>query len=158
MSRVGDIDVREAPPAFTREEQRMKIQVSRVSEEGRRERATYDPASLDMDRDDIHLAEPFEVDAFVTKMDEELVVTADIRCPLRLSCARCLEEFTSAVQANAIFTYQVRPADVVDITDDIRQEIILGYPVIPICRPDCRGLCRVCGQNLNIAACSHQRG
>ena len=147
---------REARPASPREEYRMKIQVSRVPEEGLREHATYDTSTLDMDRDDIHLTEPFEVDAFVLKTGEELVVTADIRCPLRLLCARCLEAFPSSVQTNAIFSYQVRPADIVDITDDVRQEIILGYPMIPICRPDCRGLCRVCGQNLNAAACSHQ--
>jgi uncharacterized protein len=136
----------------------MKIQVSRVPEEGLREHATYDPTTMDMDRDDIHLPEPFEVDAFVAKMDEELMVTVDIRCPLRLSCARCLEEFVSTLHADAMFNYQVRPSDIVDITDDVRQEILLGYPMIPVCRPDCRGLCRVCGQNLNAAVCPHQGG
>ena len=45
--------------------------------------------------------------------------------------------------------------DVVDITDDVRQEIMLAYPMIPVCRPDCKGLCSVCGQNLNAGPCQH---
>ena len=133
----------------------MKIHVNQIPEEGLRERATYDPAGLDMERDDIRLPQPFEVDAFITKAAQDLVVSADIRCPLRCACGRCLEEFDSAVEAKALFSYAVKPTDVVDITDDVRQEIMLAYPIVPLCRPDCRGLCRVCGQNLNTAPCSH---
>ena len=134
----------------------MKIDVNRVPAEGLRDHATYDPVALDMDAFDVHTREPFEVETFVTKVDEELVVTADIRAPLWLSCARCLEEFSSTVTAEAVFSYKVKPSDIVDITDDVRQEIMLAYPMIPMCRPDCKGLCPVCGQNLNAAACPHQ--
>ena len=133
----------------------MKIYVNRIPEEGLRERATYDPAALDMDREDIHLTEPFKVDVFATKVDEELVVRAGIHCPLRLDCARCLEAFASTVTADAIFSYTVRPGDIVDITDDVRQEIILAYPMVPVCQPDCKGLCLTCGQNLNHGPCRH---
>jgi uncharacterized protein len=133
----------------------MKIHVNRIPEEGLREQKTYDPAEFDMDRADIHLADPFEIDAFITKVDEELIVDVDIRCPLRLSCAKCLEEFDQTVTADALFNYKVAPTDVVDITDDVRQEIILAYPMIPVCRPDCKGLCMTCGQNLNLGTCAH---
>ena len=134
----------------------MKIQVSRIPEEGLNEHAVYDPSTLDMDRQDIHLKEPFEVDAVVSKTDDELLVKVDIECQMRMECARCLEEFESVLHTDAFFNYQVKPSDVVDITDDVRQEIILGYPMIPVCRPDCRGLCRVCGHNLNHGDCAHK--
>ena len=134
----------------------MKIHVNRVPSEGVQDHATYDPTAMEMDRDDIHLREPFEVDAFMTKIDEALVVTAQIRCPTQSTCARCLEEFSSMIRTRAIFTYTVQPTDVVDITDDVRQEIILAYPMVPICSPGCKGLCTVCGHNLNQGACSHE--
>jgi uncharacterized metal-binding protein YceD (DUF177 family) len=133
----------------------MIIHVNRIPEEGLREHATYDPSQLDVDRFDIHPADPFEVDAFITKVDQELLVDTDIRCPLRFSCARCLEEFPRTVTAHAFFSYKVTQADVVDITDDVRQEILLAYPMIPVCRPDCKGLCTTCGQNLNLERCTH---
>ena len=133
----------------------MHIHVNRVPAEGLTQHAAYDPATLDMDRDDIRLVEPFEVDAIITKADRELVVSTAIRCPVQPVCARCLAEFTQVLTPEALFSYTVQPTDVVDITEDVRQEIILAYPVRPLCRPDCRGLCRTCGQNLNERACSH---
>jgi len=108
-----------------------------------------------MDRDDIHLRAPFDVDAAIARVDAELVVQVAIRCPLSLSCARCLEEFSTTVTADTIFSYKVHPSDVVDITEDVRQEILLAYPMVPICQPDCKGLCSTCGQNLNLSTCSH---
>ena len=134
----------------------MKIDVSKVPAEGMRHHASYDPAALDMDRFDVHLHDAFEVEAFIMKADHELVVNVDITAPLRLTCARCLAEFVHTETANALFSYAVRPTDTVDITDDVRQEIMLGYPMIPMCGADCKGLCSVCGHNLNIAACVHQ--
>ena len=133
----------------------MKIHANRVPEQGLQEQTSYDPATLDMERDDIRLPDPFTVDAFIRRVDAELVVQADIRAPLRLTCGRCLEEFSWMVRADAVFSYKVQPTDVVDITEDVRQEIILAYPMIPVCRPDCKALCAVCGSNLNEAACAH---
>ena len=134
----------------------MQIYVSQVPPEGLRHHARYDPAELKMERMDVRLRKPFEVDAFIILADRELVVTASIRCPLHLSCARCLEEFAVTLTPSAVFSYKVQPTDVVDITDDIRQEIMLAYPMVPICQPSCRGLCSTCGQNLNIASCGHE--
>ena len=134
----------------------MKIHVNRIPPEGLKDHATYDPATMDMGRFDIHLEEPFEIDVFLTKADQELVVDVDISCPIRLACARCLEEFSWTLTTDAIFSYKVQPTDVVDITDDVRQEIILAYPMVPVCQPDCKGLCRTCGQNLNVGVCGHE--
>lgn len=34
-----------------------------------------------------------------------------------------------------------------------REQVILAVPMKKLCRPDCRGLCAICGANLNLAAC-----
>ncbi|MBU1147145.1 MAG: DUF177 domain-containing protein, partial [Candidatus Omnitrophica bacterium] len=49
--------------------------------------------------------------------------------------------------------YEVNPGDILEIDDDIRQEIILDSPMKVVCRPDCKGLCPNCGQNLNVGKC-----
>ena len=135
----------------------MKIHVSRVPEEGLTQHDTCDPGPLDMERSDVRLPEPFDVDARIALAEKELIVNADIRCPLQMTCGRCLEEFRSMVRVAALFSYHVQPTEVVDITNDVRQEIILAYPMIPLCRPECKGLCRECGHNLNAGACVHQQ-
>ena len=133
----------------------MKIYVNRIPEEGLTEQDTYDPASLDMDRIDIHPRQPFRVEARIQKADQELVVQADIHALLTMTCARCLEEFTSTVTPHNVFTYRVGSTEVVDITEDVREEVMLAYPLVPICRPACKGLCPACGQNLNQILCAH---
>ena len=44
-------------------------------------------------------------------------------------------------------------ADVVDLTELVRQVLALNVPPRSLCRADCKGLCPQCGQNLNVRAC-----
>ena len=134
----------------------MKIYVNRVPAEGMQEEMIYDPKTLDIERFDVRLEEPINLSSFIMKAERELVVQAEIRGRIGLSCARCLQEFEQPLHAAATLSYEVGPTDVVDITDDVRQEIMLAYPMIPVCQEGCKGLCPVCGQNLNVAACPHK--
>lgn len=43
--------------------------------------------------------------------------------------------------------------NLVDMTEPIRQEIILNLPSRVLCKPDCKGLCSNCGTNLNETTC-----
>ena len=40
-----------------------------------------------------------------------------------------------------------------DVTDIIRQDIVVQQPLQPLCRPDCPGLCPDCGRELQTGAC-----
>ena len=44
---------------------------------------------------------------------------------------------------------------VIDISEPIHATLVLETPVMPLCREDCRGLCPVCGHNLNEGDCEH---
>ena len=132
----------------------MKIHVNRVPFEGLHETARYEPQALDVDRPDIHTSQPFTVSAFISKAGDELVVEADILGQVDVACGRCLSAFVMPLQTTATLTYHVGPTDVVDMTEDVRQEILLAYPMILLCTPDCKGLCRRCGKNLNEQRCA----
>lgn len=43
---------------------------------------------------------------------------------------------------------------ILDLHEVLRQNVLLAVPLRPLCRPDCRGLCPTCGQNLNDGPCS----
>jgi uncharacterized metal-binding protein YceD (DUF177 family) len=47
------------------------------------------------------------------------------------------------------------PPDVdrVDVTEELRQTLLLALPIKPLCEDDCRGLCPRCGINLNTGSC-----
>ena len=85
------------------------------------------------------------------------------------TCARCLRPIDAAVHADfAEQYYATIPVDTgvavmappldaktigsdfkVDLTDLLREELILATPLAPLCRDDCAGLCPVCGEDLN---------
>ena len=116
----------------------------------------------------------------LTKMGEEVMVAAEITGEIQAECSRCLEPFSTPFQE--AFTVLFAPASQstgalrgrgafskedqrlrfyregeIDLTEDIRATVGLAIPLRWICRPDCRGLCRRCGQNLNQGPCSCPR-
>jgi uncharacterized protein len=44
--------------------------------------------------------------------------------------------------------------DIVDLTPEIRESILLEIPQKPLCRADCKGLCPVCGIDRNNQICN----
>jgi uncharacterized protein len=84
-------------------------------------------------------------------------------------CARCLTPIDTPLHAEfAEQYYATTPVDTgvglveppldgktigsdfsVDLTPLLREELILVMPVAALCRPDCAGLCPVCGEDLN---------
>lgn len=43
---------------------------------------------------------------------------------------------------------------VINLAGLLWEEFVLALPVKPLCRPDCKGLCPICGQNRNEGSCS----
>lgn len=89
---------------------------------------------------------------------------------VRLICNRCNEAFENTIPitgAERVF-YMRHPSDAdpdeeilrinmkdqtIDLTNMLREEILLHFPSFPVCSKSCQGLCRVCGANLNSGAC-----
>jgi uncharacterized protein len=46
----------------------------------------------------------------------------------------------------------------IDLAPLVREYILLEIPIRPLCRPDCKGLCILCGADLNTDPCEHQKG
>lgn len=117
-----------------------------------------------------------------TKFVGELLYEIDIRkhgttCALNitmrgtamLTCVRCLDIFMDLVEAKFSLLVLIRPevnkdeeedrimtrSGKVNISERSRDEMILALPRYPLCSPDCKGLCPVCGINLNKESCEH---
>jgi len=93
----------------------------------------------------------------------------DFSASLQVECGRCLETFQLPLSTHfeEIFTFQNRPLSEdeqvipedgnIDFEPLIRDYLLLEVPINPICRPDCRGLCSICGENLNQKNCVHNQ-
>ena len=105
---------------------------------------------------------PHEINANVT----------DLHTAVTATCSRCLKSFCCPIDVKSAereFIIDL-PKDAVDPGEDvyyinnrnrivldemIRQEIILHFPVTAVCSEGCKGLCRECGEDLNMAGCKH---
>ena len=97
-----------------------------------------------------------------------LRVQADFEAKTGMECGRCLENFDFQLTTHfeEIFTFenQVLSEDEAIIPEDgnvdfepyIRDYLTLEIPINPICKPDCQGLCDICGANLNVQQCGHE--
>ena len=52
------------------------------------------------------------------------------------------------------FVVPVGPDGLIDLSEVVRQHLVLALPFAPRCREDCRGLCPSCGADLNIGPCA----
>ena len=70
-------------------------------------------------------------------------------------CGRCLEAVERPVSADIELFFEVEEnQEELDISEDIREEVLLAFPMNLLCSSDCAGLCRSCGANLNRRECS----
>lgn len=94
-----------------------------------------------------------------------LKITAKL--PYKTQCCRCLSDtegvcecvidrVLSAVSSDGeedeVIVYTDRK---LDLGQTVLEELSMTFPAKPLCKPDCKGLCPVCGQNLNEGGCEH---
>ena len=111
------------------------------------------------------------------KVSGEFFCTGDNRVSLRAKadamvvsrCSRCLEPVQVPLRAeiDAVYAKQPDPEDpdmygfeahALELGEAVKDALLLELPMQFLCKPDCRGLCPVCGVNLNKQTCTCQEG
>lgn len=132
---------------------------------------------LQVGPDTYRFSEPVEWNVQVTNTDQALLVTGSARGCAQVECARCLEscqwDFKGVIEGYYLVEGQERPVDdqdeeapgddefdvlpadhVIDLAPLIAAALMVEAPQQPLCDEDCKGLCPVCGCNLNQETCS----
>lgn len=136
----------------------MKVNVKRIPEEGETLQGTEPPSIIEVDEPDVHFEQDIEYDFHAQIQSGALLVVGKVRTPVTLRCSRCLQIFRMPLQVKQfVFHQELKGEDFVDLTENLREDIILELPQRALCRPDCRGLCPVCGKDLNEGACKCKR-
>ena len=118
--------------------------------------------------DDVTLA-PLKGSFQAIRNSKGIYITGELYSKVSTECARCLDpvQLAITIKMDDLFYYpsHTAPAGEFWIGDDgfldlaplVRQLSLLEIPMQPFCRPDCKGLCVECGQNLNKATCNCER-
>jgi uncharacterized protein len=109
------------------------------------------------------------------KVLKDIRLQGALATTLELVCARCLEPVVQPVDRKFDLLYRPQGTDGGDeeqsvsgtdaeigyyqgegllLEDVLREQVLLSVPLRTLCREDCKGLCAVCGKNLNHEQCS----
>ena len=83
---------------------------------------------------------------------KEILVQGNIAGKRLVQCARCLKMTEQAFAEDFLETYSNK-SEIIDIMLLVRQTLALTEEIRFLCKPDCKGLCPQCGQDLNVAPC-----
>ena len=133
----------------------MKIDANKIPLEGLTLREDFDPKKLDLETDIIKFLSPVRARAELSRITNAVTVNLFLDAMMHTVCSRCLEEFDLVLKKNTVLNFQASSLEpLIDLDPEIREEIILDYPLKPLCKPDCIGLCPRCGGNLNEGGCT----
>ena len=132
----------------------MKLKLSEIPEDGLTLSESFNPAAMSLETPDLKFTAPLVVSATFHKARDTVVVAVEAAGRMTLTCARCLAAYPEPYQGQFDLGYEVKGKVALDVTDDIRQEILLSYPVQFLCKESCQGLCSRCGKNMNEGNCS----
>ena len=133
----------------------MKILISQVPPEGLYLEEEIDPAQLELETDLIKLGSALKIKGQIYRFASALSVRLNLQALLQLTCARCLESFDWKLNKDTQFDFPIIEGETyIDLTSDLREEVMLDYPIKPLCDLKCLGLCQKCGNNLNQGGCN----
>jgi uncharacterized protein len=104
----------------------------------------------------------------VGRTPQGLIVEGQFTGKTTLECVRCLTDYQHGLrwEFTELFAFKEEnmtesgllvPEDAqIDLQPLLREFAILEFPIKPVCREDCKGLCFECGQNLNEKDCGHR--
>ncbi len=112
--------------------------------------------------------ELIEVDGIAESVHGGILVTGRIMTTWKGECRRCLglasgimeipvRELYERVESGAdvfsegdTYTYS---GDVIDLSEMVKDQVLLDLPLAPLCTEECKGLCASCGAELNTGLC-----
>ncbi len=104
----------------------------------------------------------------VTRTPQGILLQAGLQALTELECVRCLASFQQPLKINftELYAFSQRyvtdsgllmpETGIIDLNPVLREYAMLEIPISPLCKPDCKGLCPICGNNLNESTCNHE--
>lgn len=134
-----------------------------------------DPDSLGLAKFSFRIENDVSCVFEVTRSGDSFDIDSTVSFTYVLECSRCLKEYRVTGSEKVLLHYRKGSAkgagrereltdedvatyfydeNVINLAPAVRDVVLLSIPIKPLCSPECRGLCPVCGQNLNEKTCS----
>ena len=106
--------------------------------------------------------------ARVTRTGKGLLVQVKMHALIMNECVRCLQDFPLPldIEFTELYAFSadaktdseliLPESGQIDLRPLVREEMLLAVPINPLCDPECKGLCPICGENRNETECDHE--
>lgn len=146
----------------------LQVDLNRVRREGRARIDADVPQDAGLWSDtDLDPRSPLEVRLEAQQAGPDVVVRGRVKGTFGRECRRCLEPVLVEIDEELGRLYregadpEEESEDVLslpsgpelDLSDPVRETVVLAVPKYVYCREDCRGLCPQCGADLNETSC-----
>ena len=155
----------------------MKIDLTNIPSEGKELNARFDQDWWKKDLGEkriLGLGAPLSVWIKIQPVGRRITIGGSVSTSLLLQCDRCLEPFSWELSKDFGIFLSLSPftggvdvelseddlnlefiqGDFLELEQVIKEQIILSLPMRTLCSAECKGLCVICGSNLNAKACS----
>jgi uncharacterized protein len=149
----------------------VKVDFRQVKPDGSEFSFAVSADDLELSAEGVEFPEPIELDLTATKTGDEMIFQGAISSTAEMDCSRCLDRFEMPIQSKIQFVIQLleisspqnsddddfvvlpKTTQEYDFSERVREAILLELPLKPLCSVSCRGLCPMCGTNLNESGC-----
>jgi uncharacterized protein len=102
-----------------------------------------------------------------TRTAQGLYAKGKLKAQAPLECVRCLNEFDQrlTIEVNDLFNFPpgketdsllvIPQSGILDMTELVREYLLLDIPIQPVCGTECAGLCAICGNSMQDGICEH---
>jgi uncharacterized protein len=121
-----------------------------------------DPAEIELADERLEAGVPIVVRLHLESLSDGIVVDGEVISTWHGSCRRCLTDVGGRLHSQVHEIYQGTITDPeafpiehdqIDLAPVVREVVQIDLPVVPVCRPDCAGLCPTCGVDRNLEPC-----
>lgn len=124
------------------------------------------PEEIGLTREELPVVGRISAEGSISNAGDVLLLCVKLHARVQRQCGRCLKEFEADSDTDITekyypaemvniepdaYTYQ---SDIVDVTEALREALLLAEPLSVLCKEDCQGLCPVCGIDRNVASCT----
>ena len=133
----------------------MEIDLESIPPEGLTIEGAESPGIMDLPDATVEFLQPIHYRVHASRVGNMVLVKGELSTIARFCCSRCLKEFESLIAVPDFRAQKeaTAPQGIIDLTDAVREDIILALPAKPLCEAGCRGLCPRCGRDLNAGIC-----
>ena len=133
--------------------------IADLPDEGLEARGEVPFAALDIAADEAtSYPEPMAYRLHIALVGDGILARGELSAVVTRMCGRCLQNGSLTLRVPDLCHHLEHVEDrTVDLTEHLREDILLAFPQEYVCTPECRGLCPDCGQNLNLSACDCRR-